>query len=63
MYVTTWNGKPTSLLRIEYAPVVRSTTPNSQKQITFEINRPGEFNKLSDEMQALIAKDAHVRRW
>ncbi len=63
MYVTTWNGKPTSLLRIEYAPVVRATTPNSQKQIAFEINRPGEFNKLSQEMQALISKDAHVRRW
>lgn len=63
MYVTTWNGKPTSVLRVSYAPVVRSSAPHSQKQIALEINRPGEFTRLSDEMQQLLQADAAVRRW
>lgn len=63
MYVTTWNGKPTSVLRVEYAPVVSATSPLAQKQITLEINRPGEFQSLSDDMQRLLQTDQHIRRW
>jgi hypothetical protein len=63
MYVTTWNGKPSSVLRVQYAPIVSSTAPNAQKQITLEINRPGEFQRLSAEMKELVELDQHVRRW
>jgi hypothetical protein len=63
MYVTTWNGKPTSVLRVAYAPIVQATTPHAQREITLEINRPGEFSRLSEEMKQLITRDAQIRRW
>lgn len=63
MYVTMWNGKPTSVLRISFAPVVTATAPHSQKEILLEINRPGEYYGLSAETRQLLEHDAHVRRW
>jgi hypothetical protein len=63
MYVTTWSGKPTSVLRVSYAPIVRAAEFNSQREIALEINRPGEFTKLSEEMKQLVERDHHVRRW
>jgi hypothetical protein len=63
MYITTWSGKPTSVMRVAYAPIVSATSPNAQKQITLEINRPGEFSKLSYEMQQMLQIDQHIRRW
>lgn len=63
MYVTTYSGKPTSLLRISYAPVVQSSAPHTQKQIALEINRPGRAYGLSEEMKQLVQADQAVRRW
>lgn len=63
MYVTTYSGRPTSLLRVSYAPVVRSNAPHAQKQIALEINRPGRSTQLSEGMRQLLQADQAVRRW
>jgi hypothetical protein len=63
MYVTAWNGKPTSVLRIDRPAVLLATAPNASRQITLEINRPGERYGLSGELRYLIEQDAQVRRW
>lgn len=63
MYAVSWNGKPMSVLRVAYSPIVSATAPNAQRQITLEINRPGEYYGLSREMTQLLDHDHHVRRW
>ncbi|HTN74139.1 MAG TPA: DUF6690 family protein [Pirellulaceae bacterium] len=63
MFLTTWNGKPTSMLRVAHAPVVRATTPNSQREVMLEINRPSEYTALSPEMRGILERDAHIKRW
>jgi hypothetical protein len=63
MYAVSWNGKPMSVLRVAYSPVVSATALNSQREITLEINRPGDYYGLSREMTYLLDRDKHVRRW
>jgi hypothetical protein len=63
MYVARWNGMPTSVLRIAYAPVVRSSNPHNRLEVSLEINRPDGYYGLSQEFAELLLSDRHTRRW
>jgi hypothetical protein len=63
MYVSRWNARPTSLLRLSYAPVVRSQTPRHRLEVALEINRPNAQFGLSEESAALLLQDRRTRRW
>ncbi|MFV1968014.1 MAG: DUF6690 family protein [Pirellulaceae bacterium] len=54
MYVTRWNARPTSILRISFAPIVRAQTPHRRLKVALEINRPDRFYSLSPEFEALL---------
>jgi len=63
MYVARWNARPTSALRIAYAPVVRSQHPHQRLQVALEINRPGMQYGFSEEFDRLLDHDQQVKRW
>jgi hypothetical protein len=63
MYVARWNAIPTSVLRVSFAPVVRSDRPHTRLQVLLEINRPEAFFGLSQEVQAVLLHDRGADRW
>lgn len=63
LYVARWNAKPTSLLRIQHAPVVRSDQPHARLEFTLELNRPDVAFQLSREAQSILNRDRDVGRW
>ena len=63
LYLARWNGKPTSVLRIEHAPVVRSDMPHGRLEVTLELNRPDAAFQLSREAQGILDQDQEVGRW
>jgi len=63
LYLVKWNGTPTSVMRIRYAPVVRASTPNSRLHVKLEINRPRMKYGLSAGMRAMLRQDRESKRW
>ncbi len=63
MYVARWNGRPTSVVRISWAPIVTHDSPRSQLQILAELNRPSERYGLSPQISQLLDQDRHTNRW
>ena len=55
LYVARWNGKPTSFMLVEAAPVIRADSPNSRYRVRMELNRPRSYLTVSQEMQQLVA--------
>jgi len=51
LYITRWNGKPTGVLRIVHAPIVRAQRPHERLEVMLELNQPGIGYGLSDEAQ------------
>jgi len=41
VFISGWNGSPTSLMRIRYAPIVQDASPNTRQEVMLELNRPG----------------------
>ncbi len=63
LYMLSWNGKPRSVLRLAYAPVVRSTDPLRKVEVMLEYNRPRAYYGLSPEFQELLDQDRAAARW
>jgi hypothetical protein len=65
LYVSQWNGKPTSALRIFHAPVVRAEQAHTRYQVQLEINRPVvpyQF-KLTPPQEQQLRDGHHSNRW
>lgn len=54
LYLARWNGKPTSVLRVSHAPVMRTTTPYTKFRIYLELNRPHNGYTLSSTGQTAL---------
>ncbi|PHS18340.1 MAG: hypothetical protein COA78_02410 [Blastopirellula sp.] len=63
LYMTRWNGKPTSIFRVTNAPVIYASSPHSRHQVELEINRPSKYYSLSPDMQAIVTQDKRSFRW
>ncbi len=63
LYLAKWNGRPTSVLRVSNAPIIRANQPRSQLQILLEINRPDMHYGLSPEVAQLLKLDKGANRW
>ena len=63
MYVSRWNGTPSSVLRITRAPIVTHASPRSQLHILLELNRPNANFGLSPATLQVLAADQHDGRW
>ncbi|MGY8769155.1 MAG: DUF6690 family protein [Pirellulales bacterium] len=63
LYLTRWNNKPTSILRVTNAPVIYANSPHSRHQVELEINRPSKYYSLSPDMQAIVTQDKRTFRW
>ena len=62
-HVARWNGKPTSLLRITHAPVLRSKRPHERLEIMLELNRPSIGHAMSAQAQAKLQSVGLTQRW
>lgn len=63
LYLQRWNGKPTGVLHVTHAPVVRAGAPHSRLKVMLEINRPSAYYKISDAAKKLLENDKQARRW
>ena len=63
MYAAWWNGVPTSVLRVDRAPVITMASPHAQLQIFLELNRPGMQYGLSQAAHEILQKDRATFRW
>ena len=63
LYVSKWNGYPSSVLRIARAPIMTHNSPHSQVQVVLELNRPGAYYGLSQEMRRMLQGDRYTQRW
>ncbi|MBM4003992.1 MAG: hypothetical protein FJ295_12025 [Planctomycetes bacterium] len=57
LYMVSWNGKPRSVLRLTFAPVVRANDPHHRIEVMLEINRPRAYYSLSKEFQEVLDHD------
>jgi len=65
LYVSQWNGQPTSALRVLHAPVVRAEESHARYSIQLEINRPYvpyQF-KLTPPNEKQLRDGYHTGRW
>ncbi len=63
LYLMSWNGKPTSVLRIAPAAIIRSDSPYSRFEVFLELNQPGLDFGLSSEANSFLAAGRATRRW
>jgi hypothetical protein len=56
MYVARWNARPTSVLRISFAPVIRADDPHRRLEVALQINRPSAAYGLSPEFEAMLTQ-------
>ena len=54
LYVAEWNGQETSVLVLEHPTVMRDDTPRTNQRFLLEVNRPGAYFALTDEMRARL---------
>lgn len=55
LYVARWNSRPTSVLRITHAPIIRAQHPNERLEFMLEVNYPDAKYELSSASKALLA--------
>jgi hypothetical protein len=63
LYIARWNGKPTGVLRITRAPVVRAQRPHERLEVMLELNQPGIGYGLSVHAQEKLNLDRLTNRW
>lgn len=63
LHVARWNGKPTGVLRIAHAPVVREQRPHERLEVMLELNQPGIGYGLSAHAQETLNLDRSTNRW
>jgi hypothetical protein len=55
LYLSQWNGIPTSALNVAFAPAtIANHHPHRRYEIRLELNRPAAYFGLSPEFQALV---------
>lgn len=55
LYISQWNGVPTSVLQIGFAPAtIANHHPYRKYEVRLELNRPAAYYKLSPEFQAIV---------
>lgn len=62
-YIARWNGKPTGVLRISHAPVVRAQRPHERLEVMLELNQPGLGYGLSPGAKESLNLDRLTNRW
>jgi hypothetical protein len=62
LYVARWNGKPTSVLRVSHASVIRAQRPHERLQIVLELNQPSVGYGLSAAGLELLNVDRLTSR-
>lgn len=63
LFLKRWNGKPTGVLWLGHAPLVRADSPTSRLEVLLEINRTDGPYRLSDEMARFLAGRRKSGRW
>lgn len=63
LYVSRWNGRPTAILHISHAPVVRSQRPHERLEVMLELNQPGIGFGLSRHAQEALNLNGLSNRW
>ena len=64
LFVTRWNGKPRSALRMTYPPVLAAKNSRQQVEVMLEINHPSSPRyQLSKDFQKILEQDRLVGRW
>ncbi len=63
LYITTWNGKPTSLLHVTPAALITVEQPTARFEMFLELNQPGLQYGLSQQSQALLMAGQRSQRW
>jgi hypothetical protein len=63
MYVSRWNGMPSSVLRITRPPVISADAPHARLQVSLELNRPNIHYGLSPTFLEIINRDRQALRW
>jgi hypothetical protein len=62
LHVARWNGRPTGVMRISHAPVVRAQRPHERLEVMLELNRPGIGHGLSVHAQESLDLDRLTNR-
>lgn len=63
VYLKKWNGRPTGVLWIEHAPLVRATSPRTRLDVTLEINSTLGSYKLSRESAQMLQQRKLAGKW
>ncbi|HUG71493.1 MAG TPA: DUF6690 family protein [Pirellulaceae bacterium] len=62
LYIARWNARPTAVLRISHAPVVRAQRPHERLEVMLELNQPGMGYGLSARAQETLDRDRLTNR-
>ena len=63
LYVVVKSNQPQSLLQVDYAPVVKATTPHQAASLALELNRPKSTYGLSAEGKQRLTYHQQTNRW
>lgn len=63
LYLLTWNGTETSVLRVAPAAIIRADAPYARFDVFLELNQPGLQYGLSADARGLLDAGRAARRW
>ncbi|MCA9128437.1 MAG: hypothetical protein KDB22_15225 [Planctomycetales bacterium] len=63
LYLTKWNGKPTSIMHVSPAAIIRADAPYARFQVFVELNQPGLEYGLSPQATDFVATGRAAQRW
>jgi hypothetical protein len=63
LYVRVKSNQPESLLQVDYAPVVKLTSPHQAAALTLELNRPKSQYGMSTEAKQRLVFHQQTNRW
>ena len=61
-FTSKWNGKPTSFMHVQHAPVVTEKNRRRRVQVDLELNVPGAPYGVSAELKKLISEKEKQRK-
>lgn len=63
LYLLKWNGRPTSVVYTEAAPVINANSQFARYKVFIELNQGGLQYGMSHEAQQLLAAGKESQRW
>lgn len=63
LYTSRWNNKVTSMLHVAPAPIMYSTSQNSNFTVFLELNQPSMPYGLSQEAMSILQTGHQIQRW